>query len=274
MPQRICAGGTVPFAELVGAPKLSRRITANRKKRGETRAGIIKWVDIDLMFAQCLPPPPALPGVHPTVPYLFVEQIDVSPWPQQPGAAQYTFDSNIVNYNEAIVVVKYAPLPYDSTTLVTRKSTYSAEVQLIPASGAKWQDTGDPVKSGDTQSGKVIPMVDHTFEFHRVPPTKETSLDATVRSFVGQINTSTYSGIPAETLLFKGASKSWAIDSSGQQTFTYGMQFKERNLKIGNETKGWNDFFRNEDGTYQTLLTKDDETIYSTTSQFSSLFQI
>ena len=274
MAQRAVAGSSVPFAELVGTPKLSRAISANRKKKGEVRHGIIPWVGIDTLMAECFPNPPALPGVHPTVPFLFAESLDIRPWPLQPSENQYNFNANIVNYNEAICTIKYSPLPYDSTTLITRKSNYSAEVQLMPASGCKWQDTGDPVKSGDTQSGKVIPMVDHTFEFHRVHPNREGPLDAVVRGLVGKVNSGAFSGIPAETLLFKGASKTWSIESNGQQTFTYGMQFKERALKIGNNTYTWNHFFRNEDGTYAKLLTKDNNLVYQTAGNFSDLFSI
>lgn len=272
MSQRAVGGGSVAFNELVGVPRLSRRITANRKKRGEVRHGIIRWQDIDLLLLECLPAPPSLPGVHPRVGYLFVESVDIVPWP--PNPSNYTFNNTIVDYAEAIATIRYAPLPYDSSTLITRKSTYSSEVQLMPASGMKWQDTDDPVKSSDTQSGKVIPMVDHTFEFHRVPPNREGTLDNTVRDMVGMVNNSTYSGIPAENLLFKGASKTWTIDSQGQQTFTYGMQFKERSLKIGNNDYGWNHFFRNEDGKYARLLTKEGNLTYAKTDNFSNLFII
>lgn len=274
MSQLAVAGGSVAFNELVGIPKISRRISANRKKRAEIRHGIIRWVDIDMLLLECLPAPPSLPGIHPRVGYLFVESVDIQPWPPNPGTSGFSYNSYIVDYNEALVTIKYSPLPYDTSTLITRKSTYSAEVQLQPASGIKWQDTDDPVKSSDTQVGKVVPMVDHTFEFHRVPPNREGPLDAVVRSMVGMVNSSTYSGIPTETLLFKGASKTWSIDTQGQQTFTYGMQFKERSLKDGGNTYGWNHFFRNEDGKYAKILTKDGNLVYATTGNFSNLFQI
>ena len=276
MAQRAVAGSSVPFDELVGIPKLSRRISANRKKKGEVRHGIIPWSGIDLLFAECFPAAPSIPGVHPSVPFLFVESVDIMPWPPNPSftAGHFTYNSNLVNYAWGLATIKYAPLPYDSTTLITRKSTYSSEVQLMPASGCKWQDTGDPVKSGDTQSGKVISMIDHTFEFHRVHPSRETALDGIVRGLKGKVNDGAYAGIPDQTLLFKGASKSWTIDSSGNQTFTFGMQFKERSLKIGGNTYGWNHFFRNEDGTYAILLTKDNDTVYEKASNFSDLFTI
>lgn len=274
MSQVAVAGGSVAFNELVGLPKLSRRISANRKKRGETRHGIIRWVDIDALLLECLPAPPALPGIHPRVGYLHVDSVDIMPWPPNPGTNGFSYNGLIVDYVEAIVAIKYSPLPYDSSTLITRKSTYSAEVQLQPASGIKWQDTDDPVKSSDTQVGKVVPMVDHTFEFHRVAPNREGPLDSVVRSLVGMVNTSTYSGIPAETLLFKGASKTWTIDSTGNQTFTYGMQFKERSLKDDTDAWGWNHFYRNEDGKYARILTKEGNLMYATTNQFSNLFQI
>lgn len=270
--QAAIAGGAVTFSELVGVPALSRTITANRRTRTETRVGLIAWINIDALLLECFPAAPALPGVHPSVAYMYVQEIEIKPWPPVPAESDLSCLSTNVNYTSAICTIKYAPLEYDDGDLIKRRARVSVDVMTLPANATKWEDTGERPEQEDLIAGKQIPMVDWQFSYFQVPPAKEAVLDAAVQALIGHVNDGVYDGKASETLLFKGYDKEWAVDSNGDQKFTYGYQFGERRVQDGSSVYGWNHFYRNKTGTWAKLLQKDGSPIYPKSANFSNLF--
>ena len=266
------SGGAVTFSELVGVPDLSRVITSTRKSRSETRHGLLAWANIDALLSECFPPAPALPGVHPSVSYLYVSDVEIRPWPNVPAQGDLTIATTNVNYTSAKATIKYSTLPYDANDLITRRAAVSVDVMLLPANSCKWKDTGKRPEQEDLMAGMQIPMTDWQFTFNQVSASNEATLDTAVQTMIGHVNDGVYDSKADQTLLFKGYDKTWTIDSNGDQTFEYGYQFSERRVQQGGSLYGWNHFYRNSDGKWAELLTNDGKAIYPKTANYGNLF--
>lgn len=265
----IVQGGSVSFSDWVGEPSKSPTIQATRDSRSATRVGVIAYSDIDAALLECFPAPPALPGAYPGVSYLYVDSVSIEPWPDQPAWFSCT---TVPTYVYAQLTINYSPLSYDASDLLSRKTTYRTEAMLIPANSMKWGD-GTAIQQEDLQAAKLIPMIDHAITYHRVAPANESAIDAAVRSNMGHINNGTFEGATGGTLLFAGADKTWTIDSTGAQTFSYEMHFIERKITWnGTPDYGWNNFWRNSDKSWQTLLDDNNQLVYPASSNFSDLF--
>lgn len=244
------AGGSVLCTDFVGeGMPASRHITARRNDKsnasfGETRNCLMAWADIDALLAECFPAAPALPGRHPTVAYLYVESVDITPWPPIPPQADLTIGT-VVNYVAATAAITYSTLPYDTSDFITRRKNASIEVVLLPTHDWRWEATPpEAITTPDVPLGKHVPIIDHVFDYHRVPASKEAAIDAAARSLIGRVNRSTWRNASAQTVYFAGYESVWTIDSLGNKTFTFSFQFRERRLKFENQTFGWNHFPR------------------------------
>lgn len=257
MAQVVVSGGAVTFSELVGVPELSREINATADMREETRVGLIAWLNIDALFLECWPAAPALPGVHPSLSYMYVRSVNVKPFPAVPAQGDLTIHSTNVNYLSAIVTVQYAPLDYDSSDLLDVTEDCSDEVYLLPSAGVAWSTSNTvPVQQADLVASKNIQMRDISINFHNVASSAIATKRAAIQTAHGKVNSSTYRGSAAETLLYKGSKLTWTRDSSGGQRWTMSNQFQERRNTIedGTTVKGWNTFFDQSTGEWKDLV--------------------
>lgn len=248
--QKAVAGGAVHVYEFAGNP-LSRVRTARRAERaptgaGETRHFRLAWSDVEALFAECFPAAPALPGIHPTKSYLYVESIEVKAFPDMPSETAITY-GDVIDYTEAMASVVYSTLPYDPSELMRWHQSGSNEVVLLPSNSWYWE--GSPpevIKNEDVPAAKFVPIIDHSVELYRVNPAYEATILARCRTLCGKVNRTTWRGGAAETVLFEGYDSDSIIDSSGQKTLTFSYRFREKNLKFGNTTLsfGWNHFPR------------------------------
>jgi len=266
-------GGAITVTDFVGeGGGPSPNIMATREAREAVRVVRCDWSDIDALLLEMFPAPPALPGQYPGVSYLYVDDAEIVPWPDIPSQSDISCVGNIPVYDLAKVTIKYAPLKYDASDLITRQSTYRVEAMLLPANALKWEGGAD-VQQEDLQAGKMIPFTEHVFTYHRVPPAKEAAIDAAIRDNQGMVNAATFEGAAAETLLFSGAEKTWTIDSSGNQTFTFTYHFMEKVTKQGEYSVGWNHFYRNSDSKWLRLIDKNTNmSMYSSSLNFDDLF--
>lgn len=269
-------GGSVGFTDFVGVGgPVSRKRSAKRVDKApvastETRTGRLLWSSVDALFAECFPSSPSLPGIHPTKLYLYVDSVEVSPWPDVPSQDEITTGS-VVEYTYAIATINYSTLPYDPSDFIKRHQSGSNEVILLPSSAWKWEGGAD-ITTADLPACKHVPIFDHTFEYFRVPASKENAIVTAAKNLVGKVNRSQWQGATAETLLFESYESDFSIDSAGVKSFSYSFKFRERRLHFGGGTFGWNHFPRLEGGSltkWQRIVDKDGNYVYDRTDDLS-----
>ena len=281
--QKAVAGGSVSVWEFVGvgAPA-SRTRTAKRAERaptgaGENRTVRLAWADVDDLFDECFPAAPALPGQHPTKSYLYVESVEIKPFPEVPSESDITY-GDVVEYTQAIATIVYNTLPYDPSELMRWHQSGSNEVVLLPSNSWYWE--GSPpevIKNEDVPASKFVPIIDHTVDLFRVDPSYEAVILSRLRTLCGKVNRTTWRGAPAETVLLEGYDSDSIVDSSGHRTLTFSYRFRERNLKFGNTTSsfGWNHFPRQEASgasKWQRIIDKNGNFVYPRTTVAESNF--
>lgn len=271
-------GGAIAFDEYSESPE----ITGGRGTRGTSRTGQIAGASIDAALLELFPDPPALPGRHPGVSYLYADSATIKPLGNGVSCAG---GYNIHDLVE--ITVTYAPLPYDSADLITRKISFSGEFMAMGAGSVWWSDGGTArqVQSENIAAGKFIPITEHSVTYHRLPVATATTIVAAIRANLGKVNASSFNlgggngSAAAETLLYTGAEMSFVVSTNGVTSYTIDHRFSEKAIIIGASTYGWNHFYRPErDGSGNTgwvKLYQDSgftKPIYETSSAFGDLW--
>lgn len=254
--------GTVAFEELNGWPKFE----GARESRSAVRKGIIPWVSIDALFNELFPPPPAPPGQYPGVPQLYAESLEIEPQLGEESCSTSGFNTNI--YAFAIATIRYTTLPYESDTLLQARYSVGAEFLRMPGRSLYWEDDDEPIKNEDVQAGKLIPMIEHSFTRYRAVSIPWTA----IRANIGCVNDGIYRGVADQQLLFVGAEISWQYEQSGVQTWTLDYRFHERNIKVGNNTYGWNHVFDPTSKTWRKVIDGNGNSLYKKVTTFDQLF--
>lgn len=275
-------GGSVSFEELAGSPEIDASIEivanqASRGHRGATRRGRVAWANIDAAIAECFPAAPALPGAYPGVAYLYAKGMKIKPWAGDGGGEPVVVSCSSANvYTYAEITVSYETLPYDTSTLISRKYSFSHEFITIAGTSLTWEISGDPCKHEEIRETKSASIIEHAITWHRVDAIPWTA----IRANAGKVNdggtalNANYfpAGIAAESLLFLGAEVSYTHDAAGNNVWTLEYRFQERSIKIGADVLGWNHTFNKADGTWDILINDSGDRMYKPSTTFNDLF--
>lgn len=271
----VVEGGLVPFEEY---PKNSPEIKLTREARTVSRRGLIAWANIDALALECYPAPPLVYGRHPTIPYLYVDSVDIRPLHPEASIDSFSVSGGVLSHEYAEIEVTYKRLDFDQddngaggTDLLTRKWSFGGEFMTIPSHSLEWEDQpGQPVQQEEISAGKIIPTIEHSITQHRV-----TSINWTaIRVCIGRVNLDEYEGADEQTLLFSGAEITFQFTNDGTKTYTKDLRFQERRVLQGSDVFGWNHFLRS-DGDWKKLKDKKGNLLYppATTAQFNGLFR-
>ena len=207
------------------------------------------------------------------------EPVDVER-PDSQDLASLTEGLNSYTGGFAKAIVKYETIneqdrddgpDNEEGTQISYRMKFSGEYQEIGPGGWSWVDTSDPLPD-DQPLAKWIPMTEHHLTWRKVvnPPWE------TIHALQGTINQSEFLSCPAGTLLFEGAdaNKLYAGDfESGASPFCWEIKylFRERSVKHGGGTYGWNHFYR-EDPAGWVEVTNGSDKMYDQ-SDFNTLFE-
>lgn len=269
----LVAGGSVTCEELATAEQggPSPIYSADRETRGATRVVIISYANIDAALLELFPNPPALPGVYPTVSYLYADRVtDIRPWPDSPDEGDVTCPSGVNVYSEAKMTIQYSTLKYDPSDLISRSRTYSVESMPLPAVGLQWVG-GGKLELSDIQAYKNIPIIEHKITLFR----SSASSDTTIRDLGGFVNDGAFEGAADQTLLFTGADESFKISTNGVKDYTKTFSFKERRIKHAGSVYGWNHAWRQDaagGGAWVGIETENGDPLYPVSPDFGDLF--
>ena len=268
---RAVYNGVVPFEELSTSPEIS----GARDQRTITREGYVNWANIDALFLECYPAIPLGYGRHPVVSYLYVDTIDITPWHPNSAIENITISGGVASHDYAKVKIKYARIDYESEddgnggeNLLTRKWSFGGEFMTLPGSILQWED-GTQVQQEEINASKIIPSIEHSITLLRRPSINWTAL----RENIGKVCDGDFEGASDETLLFSGAEVSFEFNPVGAKTFTLDLRLQERFIKQGNDTFGWNHFYRKGVG-WQKLKDDQGNLIYPKSNKFADLFKL
>lgn len=239
----------VEYEELEGSPKL--KIT----KEGQSAQRVLRvaWDDIDDFVSETFgiiygagettvrQPPVPFPGK----PWLFPESIDIEPMDGENPRGTGPDGSCSYPHAGARVTVGYKTLDFedDDEPYLSIRTSVGAEFLTLPKAGLKWDVTVDGLTSvsDEVAAGLLVPTIEHQLTLHRVAVVPWDS----IRAAIGRVNSSVYSGVPAECLLFCGCELSREVGLEGAKHWQIDYRFSERVvIDTNGDIAGWNHFYR------------------------------
>jgi hypothetical protein len=160
----------------------------------------------------------------------------------------------------------------EADTWITYRMRFAAETLALAPRGWQWTDDATIPLPGDENIVKRIPITEHHLTWHQVvhPPWE------TIESLQGTVNDQPFLGCPAGTMLFEGADANKLYRAGleeGPSPFAWEIRylFRQRAIKSGGETFGWNACYR-EDPAGWVDLTNGSESLYDD-GDFQQLFR-
>lgn len=240
---------------------------------------------------------PALVASFPGFPFCLATSFSIDPLFADLTPEQISVNTSIVNTygtKPAKVTINFTTKPYTAEepreempttepgTFLSYRMRFGVSMLTLKGRTFVWEDNlsgTDPVPE-DVVMTKRIPLVEHSLTWHKVtrPPWKA------IRQLTGTINTSTFVGAEADTLLFDGAEadREYEIDPDQESTWRLSYTFLERRIVNAlnvngvdvEEVYGWNHQYRPHDGEWKRPRRRLSPARYTyATSDFSELFR-
>lgn len=269
MAGKLVEGGLVPFDEFTGDGNHlpSPRYSGGTDNIKVVREGLIAFANINAALAELAPDPPSQVGVFPGVPYLYVTGWTIDPWPETQPDTESAYNAfGVTNYLRAKITVEYGSLQRSDADLIARRRTHSLESISVNAVDARWEDGG--LIKIPVDHFKRVGITDHHITVYRA----STDKDAAIRANIGCVNSATFEGAAAETLLFTGVDEDFQYGTSGVKSRTRTYHFRERRIVVGSNVYGWNHAFREETGAWERVKYKDGSYMHLLSSAFNTLF--
>ncbi len=130
----------------------------------------------------------------------------------------------------------------EETVIASERIEFAAEVDTLPAGTFEWDsgtNTGDPVNKSVTV---LRPMREYTYIRHRAATLDESA----IAGRVGKVNSGSFRGNPAQTVLFMGSSARRTVTAAGERPYEIAYRFKYR-------AGGWNKLWSAADDDYESI---------------------
>lgn len=212
--------------------------------------------------------------------------ISLQPWNEDtvPSGILVTPPTEMVDYGDqgCLVTVQYGPdytrkdWPADFTKPTFREGTElryqirgSAKFLLIPCSATKWEDNPDAPVPEDANTSILIPLRSIQLQWDFVD---NPSIDD-AEAFQGKLNSDTFLGCEAETLLFESyeISETFRASVDNPHTNRITVNLTARRINTGSGIVGWNHDFRETPAGWAKLLLSDGLPRYKSTA-FAGMF--
>lgn len=138
-------------------------------------------------------------------------------------------------------------------TFLTVRTTLSGQIMTIPNEGLEWLTANDDSSTdvgSNTNAGIVVPMIAYQLTWHFVVNPNWSA----IRAGIGTVNSTTFLGHPAESVLFEGLESSRQYQVDGTRKWEITFRFVAKDLKYTDpttgttSTAGWNHFYRSDPG--------------------------
>lgn len=246
------------FKELAGSP----REQYNSEGFRATRTFLIAWEDRDAFAAEVMGTATEYGGggsVHyPGKPAVYAVRLRFEPFdPDEPdvrslddltiGLNSYSgsFAKAIVDYRTIIDQDRDDGPMNEAGTHLSYRMVFRPDSAPLTTEGWEWDDQPTADLPANLELLKSVPLTEHRLTWHQVITPPWSAIHATQ----GKVNQSEFLGCPAETLLFEGAEASKVFragveDSVGDFAWQIDYVFRERSIKHGGSTYGWNHTYR------------------------------
>ena len=229
---------------------------------------------------------------YPNFPQARVVAIDMQPWMGEDALPDGVIIDPAIStadygFQPCLVTVKYGPdftqkawptqFPKPAFLLGTElrfQIRGDAKFLMIPTSACKWDDDvgsggGNIPVPEDINSAILIPAraIQIQWDFVNDPPITR------LESLVGRVNSDTFLGSEAETLLFEGydVTETFRASAIAPHTNRVTVNISQRRIDTGAAIVGWNHDYREEPAGWAKLLLTDDEPRYKLTA-FTGMF--
>jgi hypothetical protein len=274
---------SVVFHELAGSP-IERYTSSGFIAE---RHFIINWADRDA-FAVALLGEAAEHGGSSSTHYpgketVFAKTIRYEPLDPEllDEAAQSSLTEGLNSYSKSFAkaIVTYqtmskndrSDISNEPGTHLTYEMFYGGEHKSLTATGWNWLDTSLAIPSTEILQ-KWVPMTEHNMSWHQVvnPPWE------TIQTMQGKVNSTTFLGAPAGTVLFEGARANKLYQAGydeGSAPFCWKIEymFREKAIKHGTSTYGWNHAYRGNPAGWVELINTTGDKLYAS-ADFTQLF--
>ena len=188
---------------------------------------------------------------------LIVSELAVDPWPEEKitSGALTSIASSPNDYPHAVVTATYRTI-YDANnqprddlpsvpagTILTYSADLGAEYMTVPGRVWRWVDPPDnPKVPEDVNPGLLIPSGAYQLTWRRVPRPPWNK----IRELRGKVNSGTFVGAPAGTVLFLGARATREfqfLEEGGFWRIEYSFLECTKELTTGAKV-GWNYFYK------------------------------
>jgi len=274
----------VPFKELSGSP--AEQYT--RDGFTAQREFLIAWRDRDAFAAEVLGRAAehgaSTAASYPGKTSVFAFRLRYAPWDPESvdrqtlselteGLNAYgSFAKATVEYQTASPQDREDGPDAEAGTHLTYRMRPAMESEVVLPQGWHWADNPAVPLPEHYNLTRVVPITEHLLTWHQVvnPPWQA------IRQTQGTVNTGTFLGCPAGTLLFAGAEAyrhfRSGFDASDME-FCWQIQylFRERAINRGGRVYGWNHFYRGDPPGWAELVSGD-QPMYEA-ADFSVLFR-
>lgn len=270
------------YNELAGSPRESLSESSGSSAE---RKFLVPW-NTRIAFAQLLV---STAAAYPHFPQSRVVAIDMQPLLDGDTVPAGTIldpsiQSNGYGIQPCVITVKYGPdftkkeWPTDFTKPTIRYGTElrfqirgSAKYLLVPASACKWEDDEEALVPEDVNSVILTPMrvIQLQWDFVDDPPIER------FEDLQGRVNSDTFLGSPAETLLLDSydVSETFRAAPLNPHTNRVTVNLLQQKIDDGDGgVVGWNHDYREDPAGWERLLLSDDEPRYKSTA-FSGMFE-
>jgi hypothetical protein len=284
---------TIAFKELAGSP------TETYGPRGlkAVRRVLCAWEDYRALVGELLSNSYVsgdftLSAPYPGYDQVVAAQVKVEPFQANPndsrGFTDITANLNSYSGQFALLTVTYELLvlvgskdrmpTLQQGTFLTYRMDFSSQSVAMPGYSLHWDNVPDAPIPPESNPILRVPVVEHHISWHRVDDPPWTA----IRNCIGCVNSSTFLGAPADTVLFDGATAgkefvSLSDLSEPQYSWKLTYVFKEKAVKYSGDPPaiyGWNDSYRSlpaDSPGYDRLLDANDGPLYADVD-FSNLF--
>ncbi len=190
--------------------------------------------------------------------------------------------TDLVDYDGSFAkaTVKYAAtdgndrdvLQSDDGTSLTYRMVIDSDELMLPTGGWTWADTNTAIPS-TTELLKKIPVTEHVVTWSEVVDPPWTAISVCQ----GKVNTASFLGCAAGTLLFRGAEANKLYrrgagieDDAASFVWAIKYTFRERSVKMNGQVYGWNHCYRESSGNW--ILVRNGSSSLYDSGDFASLF--
>ena len=207
----------------------------NRESSSATIKTVVPWADAPAFCVNMIGglvyiggiPVYQIGAAHPFLPGMYCNNVAIEPVGD--------YDATLGDFADAWATISYAPLDQPESPSATQVGEISYDIQCEEITLEKnlFTVNGNAMEGNDINPVLVNPKMNVSLSYKNLPDIPITNW----LNYVGKVNSATFEGFEAETVMFMNPRKKRTISSDGTETYEYEFCFEVR-------FNGWNKVYR------------------------------